>query len=341
MVCLRVSCAAATRAGFPETSAHARRAGQGSRKMWSAEAGRSLGGEPTGETPELRFAPDHADLQRREVGARDGWCIIRSPQEENEMTLKNQAARFAELHAKGNPVILYNAWDAGSAKVIASSGAKAIATGSWSVAAAQGYEDGEDMPKDFAERVVARIVASVGVPVTVDFEGGYSEDDAELAENVSRLIDAGGVGINFEDRVVKGDGLYAIDRQAKRIAAIRQAAEKKASGFFINARTDLFLRRGDADPSKSIGAALDRAKAYAAAGASGFFIPGLQQSALIEEIVNGVSLPVNVMVMDGVPSNTRLALLGVARISYGPIPYAKAMKSLGDSARKVLSYSSE
>lgn len=253
------------------------------------------------------------------------------------MDQKKRAAQFATLHVKGSPVVLYNAWDAGSAKAVVDAGGKAIATGSWSVAAAQGYEDGEDIPKEFVEQIAARIAHTVNVPVTVDFEGGYSENDRELANNVSRLLEVGVIGINFEDRVVKGKGLYAIDRQARRIAAIREAAEKKGIPLFINARTDLFLGEGDDDPAKSIDEALERARAYAAAGASGFFIPGLTDAKLIETICKGVSLPVNVMVMDGVPSNKRLSRLGVARISYGPIPYVEAMDALQKTARKVLS----
>jgi 2-methylisocitrate lyase-like PEP mutase family enzyme len=143
------------------------------------------------------------------------------------MNQKDKAKCFAELHVKGKPLLLYNAWDAGSAKAILAGGAKAIATSSWSVAEAQGYRDGEAIPIELAERIIERIAATIEAPVTVDFEGGYSEDDGELADNISRLVDTGVVGINFEDRVVNGSGLYSVDRQARRIAAIRKAAEKK------------------------------------------------------------------------------------------------------------------
>lgn len=250
------------------------------------------------------------------------------------MNQKQKAARFASLHVKGKPVLLYNAWDAGSAKAILNVGAKAIATSSWSVAEAHGYRDGEAIPITLVEQIIGRIASTIDAPVTVDFEGGYSEDEGRLAENVSRLIELGVVGINFEDRVVHGKGLYAIDRQARRIAAIRAAAEKKGIDLFINARTDVFLG-GSGDLAKSIGNALDRAKAYEAAGASGFFIPGLQDGALIGRICDGVSSPVNVMVMEGVPSNKRLAQLGVARISYGPIPYIHAMEAIEKQAQKI------
>lgn len=251
------------------------------------------------------------------------------------MNQAEKAERFAKLHVKGKPLLLYNAWDAGSAKAILAAGAKAIATSSWSVAEAQGYRDGEAIPIELAQQIVGRIAATIDVPVTVDFEGGYSEDDGELADSISRLLDTGVIGINFEDRVVKGAGLYDIDRQARRIFAIRKAAEQKGVELFINARTDVFFEHGD-DPAQAVGEALDRAKAYAAAGASGYFVPGVVDDALIGQICRGVSLPVNVMVMEGVPSNARLAELGVARTSYGPIPYVRAMKILEQEARTAL-----
>ncbi len=237
------------------------------------------------------------------------------------MDQSEKANRFAQLHVKGAPLLLYNAWDAGSARSILEAGAKAIATSSWSVAAAQGYQDAEEIPIELAEQVVARIVASVDAPVSVDFEGGYSEDDGELADNISRLIDLGVIGINFEDRIV---------------GAIRKAAEKKRVDFFVNARTDVFFEHGE-NAAQAVDEALERAKAYAAAGASGFFIPGLTQEALIGRLCETVTLPVNVMVMDGVPSNERLSKLGVARISYGPIPYISAMSILQQEAKKVFS----
>jgi 2-methylisocitrate lyase-like PEP mutase family enzyme len=251
------------------------------------------------------------------------------------MNQTDKAKRFAELHVKGKPLLLYNAWDAGSAKAILAAGATAIATSSWSVAEAQGYRDGEAIPIELAERIIERIAATIEAPVTVDFEGGYSEDDGELADNISRLVDTGVVGINFEDRVVNGSGLYSVDRQARRIAAIRKAAEKKGVDLFINARTDVFFEHGE-DAAQAVGEAVYRAKAYEAVGASGFFVPGLVDDALIGRICEGVSLPLNIMVMEGVPSNARVAERGVARISYGPIPYIRAMKELEQEARTAL-----
>jgi 2-methylisocitrate lyase-like PEP mutase family enzyme len=248
----------------------------------------------------------------------------------------DNAKRFIELHVKGAPLVLYNAWDAGSAKSIADAGAQAIATSSWAVAEAHGYRDGEAIPVEFVEQIIARITATTDRPVTVDFEGGYSEDDGVLAENVARLIRLGIVGINFEDRVVQGAGLYGIERQARRIAAIRSTAVSEGIPLFINARTDLFLGQGR-DSAQSIGEALDRAKAYTEAGASGFFVPGLIEDVLIGRVCDAVELPVNVMVLRGVPTTKRLAELGVARVSYGAIPYIHAMQVIKEEASKALS----
>jgi 2-methylisocitrate lyase-like PEP mutase family enzyme len=261
-------------------------------------------------------------------------ALVRLNKWKRKMNQADKAKLFAKLHVKGSPVILYNAWDAGSAKTIVEAGAQAIATSSRSVAAAQGYEDGEDLPMSFVEQIAGRITASVDVPVTIDFEGGYSEDEAKLGANVSCMLDLGIVGINFEDRVVKGKGVYSTEQQSRRIAAIRKAAGKKGIELFINARTDLFLGQRP-DHVKSVDEALERANAYAEAGASGFFIPGLQQAALIRRIAENSAIPVNVMVMDGVSNNKRLAEMGVSRISYGPIPYADAMEALKKSAECV------
>lgn len=246
------------------------------------------------------------------------------------------AELFASLHVKGSPLVLYNAWDAGSANAICEAGAPAIATSSWAVAAAHGYPDGEQIPLKLVEQIVARIAATVGAPLSVDLEGGYSEDDDALASTVGRLIDAGVIGINFEDRVVSGRGLHSVEEQSRRIAAIRHAAQARRIPFFINARTDLFLDP-EADPTTLVGAAVERAAAYAEAGASGFFVPGLRDDALIRQICETSTLPVNVMIIDGLPEKPRLAELGVARISYGPQSFISALGTLRQAAESVYS----
>lgn len=251
-------------------------------------------------------------------------------QERDKTMIQADKARdFAKLHVPGTPLLLYNIWDAGSAKAIAEAGAKAVATGSWSVAAAQGYGDGQAIPLDFVLRIVARIAATVDLPVTLDFEGGYAVVPEELAANVAQVITAGAVGINFEDQVVDGAGLHAPDLQCGRIHAIRQAADAAEVPLFINARTDHFLKEKDRDRHKDLMAeAQERAAAYANAGANGFFVPGLVDPDLIATLCEATDLPVNIMMMKGAPAAKDLAGLGVARISHGPGPYFEAMAGL-------------
>ena len=250
------------------------------------------------------------------------------------MQQNERAALLASLHVKGNPLVLYNAWDAGSARAIQDAGSPAIATSSWAVAAAQGYGDGESMPFTFVEDVVARIAGAVDVPVTVDIEGGYSDDPQLCAANVARLLDHGVVGINFEDRIVHGTGLHAVDAQSARIAAIRAMADARGVPLFINARTDLFLGTGIKPPA-GLPEAKERAAAYARAGASGFFVPGLVDLSAIRELCNTIELPLNVMTMPGLPSAPALADAGVARISHGPAAYLLAMEAIRNAASAV------
>ena len=247
---------------------------------------------------------------------------------------KDRARQFLALHVPGNPLILYNAWDAGSARVIAGAGAKAIATGSWSVAAAHGYDDGEKLPLPLALANLERIVAAVHLPVTLDFESGYGADPAALAANVSQALSRGAVGFNIEDRIIGGKDLYSTADQAARLLAARMASETSGVSCFLNARTDVFLKADRAQHDGALLArALERARAYAGAGASGFFVPGLVDETLIGALCAQCPLPVNVYVMPQTPPAKRLAELGVARISHGPGPYRLAMKAVEEAAR--------
>ena len=251
------------------------------------------------------------------------------------MPTPEKAAAFAALHRAGNPLILYNAWDAGSARAVAEAGAKAIATGSASVAAAHGFADAQALPLELALANAARIVAAVELPVTIDFEGGYAVEPEALARNVGRLAETGAIGCNLEDQVVGGDGLHPIERQSARIRAARAVA---GADFFINARTDIFLKaKPETHDGDMVDQALERANVYAEAGASGFFVPGLADLKLLERLCAASPLPVNFMAFPGAPSAAAVAAAGVARISHGPFPYRLAMKALGEAAREVYS----
>jgi 2-methylisocitrate lyase-like PEP mutase family enzyme len=242
------------------------------------------------------------------------------------------------LHIKGDPLILFNIWDAGSAQAIKEIGAKVIATGSWSVAAAHGYEDGEKLSFALVLANLKRIIASVDLPVTVDLEGGYGHSPTELQETVKKVIEAGAVGINFEDQIINGEELYSIEDQCIRIKAVREAAERTSIPIFINARTDIFLKAAPANHNDShLEEAIRRASAYAESGASGFFVPGLSDAEQIGKLCERSPLPVNIMVLPYTPTSKQLAQLGVARISYGPAPYSQVMDVLKEAGRKALS----
>jgi len=253
------------------------------------------------------------------------------------MTQSETAQAFAALHQPGNPLILYNAWDAGSARAIAKSGALAIATGSWSMAAAQGYRDGQELPFPFAMKILERITASVKLPVSFDFEAGYTEDPGELAENIDHLLTAGIVGVNFEDGLIGSSGLRPIEDQVRRIETLRAAADRRGVPLFINARTDVFFQGSKPEEHSALmPEALTRADAYAQAGARGIFVPGLITPELIGDFCATAALPVNVMQIGQAPDHSVLADLNVARISHGPLPYLTAMGEVTKSAAQAL-----
>lgn len=244
------------------------------------------------------------------------------------MTTQSQKAQdFAALHVSGNPLVLYNIWDAGSAMAVAKAGAAAVATGSWSVAGAQGYGDGEQIPLSLLVQIATRISQSVDVPLSVDFEGGYAAGGAELTANVAQVIGTGAVGINFEDQIVGGAGLYGIEEQSQRLRAVRSAG----ADLFINARTDLFLKERDSSRHGGLlDEAVQRSQAFAAAGASGFFVPGLSDLDLIAQVCEASPLPVNVMMHGDTMTRQAVAKAGVARASYGPQPFVDAMQAITD-----------
>jgi 2-methylisocitrate lyase-like PEP mutase family enzyme len=241
---------------------------------------------------------------------------------------------FVKLHVPGNPVVLFNAWDAGSAQAVAKSGAKAIATGSSSVSMANGFGDGQEVPLELALANAARIVKAVELPVTIDFEGGYAVDADGLKANGRRLAATGAIGCNFEDQVVGTDRLYDIKDQVARIAALRAGV---GVDFFINLRTDLFLKaNADAHDEALADQAIERGKAYAGAGANGFFIPGLADLSLVERITAAVDLPVNAMHLPKGPTRAQWASAGIARVSHGPFPYMAMQEWLAGEAKAAL-----
>ena len=226
------------------------------------------------------------------------------------MPVNPAAARtFQDLHNAGL-LILANAWDAGSARLIESLGAKAIATTSCGVAWAHGYPDGDFLPMDRVVWTVDSIARVVSVPVTADVEGGYSDDPAEVGANVAQVIEAGAVGVNIED------GPAPVDLTCRKIAAAREAADRLGLDLFINARCDVYLR-GLAPAGAQVAETLARGAKYRDAGASGLFAPGVVDPGEIRDLVAGSAMPLNVMARNGLPDGAGLEALGVQRLSSG------------------------
>jgi len=242
--------------------------------------------------------------------------------------MSDKVEAFRALHVPGDPLVLFNIWDAGSARVVAAAGAKAIATGSYGVAEAQGFRDGEDFAIEDALRNLERIVKAVDLPVTIDFESGYGTTPDDVAASVRQARDAGAAGINMEDRLPGEIALIEIGEAAARVAGAA------ASGLFVNARCDVYrgIKPEDYGPHL-IEAVLERARAYAQAGAGGLFVPFLGDHPTITAICSASPLPVNILWGPGRGTRDQLAACGVARISYGHGPWAAAMEWLAGQAR--------
>lgn len=219
------------------------------------------------------------------------------------------ARDFRRLHEDGL-LVLPNAWDAGSARLIESLGAQALATTSAGVAWSHGYADGDRLPVRLLLATVAEIVRVVKAPLSVDVEGGYSTHPAAVGETVAAVIEAGGVGINIED------GSGAPDLLCAKIERAKAAGVQLGVDLFVNARTDVYLR-GLAPKDRRVEETLARAERYRAAGADGIFVPGLADAAEIRAIAKASRLPLNVMALPGLPPAAELEALGVRRLSAG------------------------
>jgi 2-methylisocitrate lyase-like PEP mutase family enzyme len=249
-------------------------------------------------------------------------------------TQQQYAEMFRGLHKKGDPLVLFNAWDVATAKAIAKA-FPAIATSSGAVASALGYADGENVPLEMVTGLVSRMSAAVSVPVSIDLEAGYGETPDAAAKSVAKILQAGAIGINIEDGLFGGKRqLVSPDQHAAKIKAVRNAAQKVGIRLFINARTDPFLRKFGS-PDECLNEAVRRAGAYADAGADGIFVPGLTDLVLIEKFAQLTPLPVNIMVTQGVPKIPDLARVGVRRVSLGPWPMMAAMRVIEQAAAGV------
>ena len=239
--------------------------------------------------------------------------------------------QFRALHVPGDPLVLFNIWDAGSAAAVVAAGAQAVATGSYAVAETNGFKDGETLPLEVAIENLRRIVSVTDRPVTIDIEAGYGDAPGDVARSVGQARDAGAAGINLEDRLPGTTGLIPLAEAADRVRAAVSA------GIHVNARTDVYMGRKLEDYTPDlIDAVIERANAFAEAGAGSLFVPFLGDHPTIAEICRRSPLPVNVLWAPGRGTRAELAALGVARISYGHGPWAAAMAWFQEQARVVL-----
>ena len=220
------------------------------------------------------------------------------------------ARTFRDLHAPGRLLRLANAWDAGSARLIESCGATAIATTSAGLAWSRGYPDGDLLPLRVLVTAIAEITRVLSVPLSADVEGGYSADPRAVGEMIVAVIDAGAVGVNLEDGAGSPDLLCA------KIEAAKTAAQRVGVDLFVNARTDVYLR-ALVSPDRAVAESIERGRRYQAAGCDGLFVPKVVAEGEIRAIAAATPLPLNVLVMPGLASVPALQGLGVRRVSAG------------------------
>ena len=251
-----------------------------------------------------------------------------------EVTVR--ARRLRQLHEHGT-LVMPNAWDAASAAMIVSAGAQAVATTSGGVAWSLGRPDGEGLTRAEMAEAVRRIAAAVEVPVTADVEGGYGSEPSDVAATIQAVLAAGAVGVNIEDSRSDDGSLFTPQQQADRLRAARTAAvDAGVPELVINARTDVFLRQVG-EPGGRLDNVLERAAAYARAGADVLFVPGLVDLDVLKRLVDASPLPINVMAVPGGPTVTDLREIGVRRVTVGTAISQAAYTVAQRAARELLS----
>jgi 2-methylisocitrate lyase-like PEP mutase family enzyme len=246
------------------------------------------------------------------------------------MDQTTKAESFNRLHHGAQILVLPNAWDGASAAIVADAGAKAIATSSAAVAWINGFADGDKLPRERLLTNIATVAKAAGdLPVTADIEGGYTDDLDELAEVIARVIEAGAVGINFEDGA-RDPGLHA-----RKIEAARKAADATGVPLFINARIDVYLK-GLAEGHAAYVDTVARARSYQGAGADGIFVPGPSDDDLIGRLAEAIEAPLNILLWPGLSPAERLQSLGVRRLSAGATPMRFAYAQLKGAVEQFL-----
>jgi 2-methylisocitrate lyase-like PEP mutase family enzyme len=252
------------------------------------------------------------------------------------MTQTERAAYFRRLHDT-RPLVLANAWDAASARVIEKAGAPAIASTSAGVSWAHGRADGQTLRREEMLQAIRAMVQAVAVPVTADIEGGYGSGSVDdVAETVRALVAIGAAGINLEDSPGRdGERLLEPAAHVERIRAAHDAARDAGGDLVINARIDVYLFQVGA-PETRFDAAVRRANLYREAGADCLFVPGVIDAGTIAALAKAIDGPLNIMAMPGAPRTSQLAQLGVARVSVGPAIAQVALRATWRAARELL-----
>lgn len=235
--------------------------------------------------------------------------------------MENQAAKaqaLLNLHNNGKLLILPNVWNPIGARMLQAKGFPAVATASAAIAESLGYSDGEQIKLDTMLDMVARIVRSVDVPVTADFEAGYSDSIEGLQENISRLLDTGAVGLNFEDSFDDSAHLRPIPEQVERIKAVREVAKQRGIHLVINARADSFFADGFSSDEERIEDVITRLNAYTQAGTDCVYPVGRGDKETLKILRKRISAPINVLATEKTASLKELQELGINRVSFGP-----------------------
>lgn len=238
-----------------------------------------------------------------------------------------RATTLLELHRAPELLTVVNVWDVISAKVVADvPGTTALATASHSIAASYGYEDGENIPVELMIEAVGRIAAATSLPVSADLEGGYGN----AAETVRRAIGVGIVGANIEDQ------MKPLAEAAAQVEAIMKAASDEGVDFVLNARTDAFAKGRERDQADVLKDAVERGRAFLDAGAPTVFVPARLDEAQVTTLVDAFGPQrLTLIAIPGTPSLARLAELGVARVSFGPMSQNVALTALQELVEEV------
>ena len=239
------------------------------------------------------------------------------------------------MHVEGEILLFPNVWDVASARIVEAAGFPAVATSSAGIAFAQGFPDGQKIPPERMLAVIADIAGAVKVPVTADVEAGYGKRPEDAGRTARRVIEAGAVGMNFEDAT--GDParpLFDLQEQVERIRAIREQGNSLGVPLVVNARTDVYLLQ-IGEPATRYDEVLRRLSAFRQAGADCLFVPGLVDLATIRRLVADLNYPLNILAVPSSPSVAELKSAGVRRISLGSGPMRAALGLLQRLATEV------